>query len=50
MPKKSRKEPYSFSFSPNFIKKLKHWKNTHPDGKLSQQIEKFLDPMVPDIE
>lgn len=50
MVKKFKKEPYSFSFSPKFIKRLKHYKNTHPDDKLSQQVEQFLDSIIPEIE
>jgi hypothetical protein len=50
MVKKFKKEPYSFSFSPKFIKKLKHYKNTNPDSKLSQRVEEYLDAIIPDIE
>lgn len=50
MVKKFKKEPFSFSFSPKLIKKLKHYKNTHPDGKLSQEIEEYLNAIIPDIE
>ena len=42
MPKKFKKHPYSFSFSEKLIKKL-------PDDKLSQQVEIYLDALIPDI-
>ena len=50
MVKKFKKEPYSFSFSPKLVKKLKHYNNTHQDGKLSQEVEQYLDVIIPDIE
>ncbi len=50
MSKKSKKVSYSFSFTPAFANKLKHYKNTHPGTKLSQQVERHLDLLIPDIE
>ncbi len=49
MPKKFKKHPYSFSFSEKLIKKLQYYKITHPDDKLSQQVEIYLDALIPDI-
>lgn len=48
MVKKHKKEPFSFSFSPKLIKKLRHYKNTHPDNKLSQEVEQYLDALIPE--
>lgn len=50
MVRKNKKEPYSFSFSPRLIEKLRYWKNTHPDDKLSQQVETFVDALIPDFK
>jgi hypothetical protein len=50
MVKKNKKKPYSFSFSPKLIDKLHHYKNTHPDNKLSQEVEHYLDGLIPEIE
>jgi len=47
--KKHKKKPYSFSFSEKMIEKLQYYKNTHPDDKLSQQVEIYLDALIPDI-
>ncbi len=48
MVKKHKKHPYSFSFSEGMIEKLQHYKNTHPDNKLSQEVETYLDALIPD--
>lgn len=49
MVKKYKKHPYSFSFSEQTIRNLKYYKNTHPDDKLSQQVETFLKIIIPDM-
>ncbi len=49
MVKKNKKKPFSFSFSPKLIEKLQYYKNTHPNNKLSQQVEKYLDALIPDM-
>ena len=49
MVKKHKKRPFSFSFSEKMIAKLQHYKNTHPDNKLSQEVETYLDALIPDI-
>lgn len=50
MVKKHKKRPYSFSFSEKTIANLKYYKNTHPDEKLSQQVEEFLKLIIPDMK
>ena len=50
MPKKHKKKPFSFSFSEKTINNLKHYKYTHPDLKLSQEVEKALEIILPDLE
>jgi hypothetical protein len=50
MMKENRKQPFSFSFSPEMIKKLKYYKNTHPDCKLSQKVEEYLHAIIPDMD
>ena len=50
MPKKPKKHPFSFSFSEKTIKNLKHYKYTHPDLKLSQEVEKALSVILPDLD
>lgn len=49
MVKKFRKKPYSFSFSIKMIEDLQYYKNTHPENKLSQEVEKFLRAIIPDM-
>jgi len=49
MVKKFKKHPYSFSFSERMIEKLQYYRNTHPDNKLSQKVEVFLDALIPDM-
>lgn len=49
MVKKFKKQPYSFSFSQRMIDNLRYYNNTHPDNKLSQQVEKFLEIIIPDM-
>jgi hypothetical protein len=49
MVKKFKKHPYSFSFSERTIENLQYYKNTHPDDKLSQQVEEFLQIIIPDM-
>jgi len=50
MSKRFKKQPYSFSFSEDLINKLKYYKYTHINDKLSQQVEKYLDALIPDIK
>jgi len=49
MVKKHKKEPYSVSFSPQTIRNLKYYKYTHPDAKLSQEIEAAVNALIPDM-
>jgi hypothetical protein len=49
MVKKYKKQPYSFSFSPQLIEKLTYYKHTHPDNKLSQEVEQYLNALIPDM-
>lgn len=49
MVKKYKKHPYSFSFSAGMIEKLQYYKNTHPENKLSQEVEEYLDALIPDM-
>ncbi len=49
MVRKNKKEPFSFSFSPQLIEKLRYYKNTHPYNKLSQEVETYLDALIPDM-
>lgn len=48
MVKKYKKHPYSFSFSERMIERLQYYKNTNPDNKLSQEVETYLDALIPD--
>lgn len=50
MVKKFKKHPYSFSFSERTIENLRYYNNTHPDNKLSQDVEKFLSIIIPDMK
>lgn len=50
MVRKNKKVPYSFSFSPQLIEKLRYYKHTHPDDKLSQQVETYVDALIPDYK
>ncbi len=50
MVKRFKKHPYSFSFSEKMIEKLRYYKYTHPDNKLSQQVEEYLDAFIPDLK
>ncbi|MCE2507217.1 MAG: hypothetical protein J4F36_12285 [Nitrosopumilaceae archaeon] len=47
MVKRFKKHPYSFSFSEKLIEKLRYYKNTHPDNRLSQEVETYLDALIP---
>ncbi len=50
MAKKYKKEPFSFSFSPQFVKSLKYYIYTHPNNKLSQQVEMYLQGLIPEMK
>jgi len=49
MVKKYKKEPYSISLSPRTVENLKYYKYTHPDAKLSQEIEATINAIIPDM-
>ena len=44
-----KRAPFSFSFSKRMIEKLKYYRNTNPDISLSQDVEKYLDVIIPDM-
>ena len=48
MVKKYKKIPFCFSFSEKTVKSLKYYKYTHPDDKLSQQVESYLKTIIPE--
>ena len=48
MVKKYKKYPYCLSFSEKMIRNLKYYMHTHPDDKLSQQVESFLEGIIPE--
>ena len=50
MVKKFKKEPFSMSFSQKFIKSLRYYIHTHPDNKLSQQVEGYLKTIIPEYK
>lgn len=50
MVKKYKKEPFSFSFSPQFVKSLKYYLHTHSDSKLSQEVETYLKGVIPEYK
>lgn len=50
MVKKYKKLPFSFSFSPQFVKSLKYYLNTHSDSKLSQEVEVYLKGLIPEYK
>ena len=50
MVKKYKKEPFSFSFSPQFVKSLKYYIYTHPESKLSQEVETYLKGLIPEMK
>jgi len=50
MVKKFKKHSYSFSFSEKMITNLRYYMFTHPEDKLSQKVEKFLQVIIPDMK
>lgn len=50
MERTNKKQPYSFSFTPNTIDNLRHYINTHPKNTLSKKVEQFLQVIIPDMK
>jgi len=50
MVKKFKKHPYSLSFSEQTIRNLKYYLYTHPEDKLSQRVEQFLQVIIPEYK
>ena len=50
MVKKYKKHPYSLSFSEQTIRNLRYYLHTHPEEKLSQQVEEFLKIIIPEYK
>lgn len=48
MVKKFKKRPFCFSFSDKFVDSLRYYLNTHPDNKMSQQVEEYLKGIIPE--
>ena len=46
---KDKRASFSFSFSKRMIEKLKYYRNTNPNINLSQDVEQYLDVIIPDM-